>query len=291
MSGISVIIPVYNAEKHLSRCLDSLIAQTYSDWEAVCVDDGSPDSSGAILDRYAAADARFKVLHKENGGVGAARNDALANASGRWIMFVDSDDFLHPQAMEICNMLGERDGSDIVTYTYSRPYRTRLSALQLLHLPEPRRIRFPRIDASSVESIRVSDIFEWATEYSRPDKGADSRFVTKHCQPWRAFCRAEIVRDIKFVSGIIYEDFPWWTEVLLRTRKATLTPLSLYYYYPSLSGYIFSTPQQKKIDSLQVAIDASDKVMENADPHKRELWEATFRTPFASKLQSKKNKR
>lgn len=96
---ISVIIPIYNAEKYLRRCLDSVLNQTYSDWECVMVDDGSKDSSGKICDEYAAKDPRFKVIHQRNGGVSAARNAALAVVIGEWVTFSDSDDELTPNAL------------------------------------------------------------------------------------------------------------------------------------------------------------------------------------------------
>ena len=91
---ISVIIPVYNAEKYLRRCIDSVLAQTYKDFELLLIDDGSKDSSGAICDEYAAQDARVRVFHKENGGVSSARNVGLDHAQGEWITFVDSDDYI-----------------------------------------------------------------------------------------------------------------------------------------------------------------------------------------------------
>ena len=91
---ISVIVPVYNTEKYLRRCIDSVLAQTYQDFELLLIDDGSKDSSGAICDEYAAQDARVKVFHKENGGVSSARNVGLDNARGEWITFVDSDDYI-----------------------------------------------------------------------------------------------------------------------------------------------------------------------------------------------------
>lgn len=90
---ISVIVPVYKAEKYLHRCVDSILAQTFTDFELLLVDDGSPDSSGSICDHYAAADPRVHVFHKPNGGVGSARNFGLDNARGEWITFVDADDF------------------------------------------------------------------------------------------------------------------------------------------------------------------------------------------------------
>lgn len=96
---ISVIIPVYKAEACLRRCLDSLLAQDCPDWEAVCVDDGSPDGSGALLDSYAAKDSRFVVCHQENAGVSAARNAGIRLARGKYLVFLDADDFFAPEAL------------------------------------------------------------------------------------------------------------------------------------------------------------------------------------------------
>lgn len=93
---VSVIIPVYNTGEKLRRCLDSIIAQEYSDFECIVVDDGSTDVSVAIIDEYAAKDVRFKAVHKINGGVSSARNYGLEIANGDWIVFVDSDDYLLP---------------------------------------------------------------------------------------------------------------------------------------------------------------------------------------------------
>lgn len=94
MPKISVIVPVYNTEKYLHRCIDSILAQTFTDFELLLIDDGSKDNSGAICDEYAAKDQRVRVFHKKNGGVSSARNLGLDNAQGEWITFVDSDDWL-----------------------------------------------------------------------------------------------------------------------------------------------------------------------------------------------------
>ena len=100
MNVISIIIPVYNAERYLTGCLNSVLAQSFTDWECICVDDGSTDGSGRILDAYAEHDERFKVIHKENGGVSSARNVGLETAEGEWITFVDSDDELFPYSLQ-----------------------------------------------------------------------------------------------------------------------------------------------------------------------------------------------
>ena len=98
---ISVIIPVYNTEMYLRRCIDSVLAQTYQDFELLLIDDGSKDSSGAICDEYAAKDARVRVFHKENGGVSSARNLGLDNARGEWVTFVDSDDYIEKKLSQV----------------------------------------------------------------------------------------------------------------------------------------------------------------------------------------------
>ena len=115
MPQISVVVPVYNTEKYLSQCIDSILAQTFTDFELILINDGSSDTSGKICDDYAQNDSRIVVIHKENGGVSSARNNGLDSAKGEWIMFVDSDDYLSvgylsafhmdvTHDMEICGM-------------------------------------------------------------------------------------------------------------------------------------------------------------------------------------------
>lgn len=97
---VSIIIPVFKVEEHLRQCLDSVLSQTVEEWECICIDDGSPDGSGAILDEYGARDARFRIIHKRNEGVSAARNLGMELASAPWLTFVDSDDWMEPDALE-----------------------------------------------------------------------------------------------------------------------------------------------------------------------------------------------
>ena len=130
---ISIIIPVYNVEKYLSECLDSVIAQTYQNWEAICVNDGSPDNCGAILDQYASTDPRIKVIHQENRGVSDTRNVGLKQAIGEYITFLDSDDMLYPQFLEYMLNTIQKDNSDIVCCDKLKG-KKHINTLQLLIL-------------------------------------------------------------------------------------------------------------------------------------------------------------
>lgn len=113
---VSVIIPVYNAEKYLRECLDSVLAQSYVDFELLLVNDGSTDSSGSICDEYAAKDTRVKVFHKENGGVSAARNIGIKEARGQYVTFVDADDFVKISFLEDFNTINSE--ADFYTQGY-----------------------------------------------------------------------------------------------------------------------------------------------------------------------------
>lgn len=120
MPFISIIIPVYNTEKYLRRCIDSVISQTYKDWELILVDDGSTDESGKICDEYAEKDERIIVFHKTNGGVSSARNVGLDNANGEWVSFVDADDWIEADYVEIINNIG--NNPDIVFFPMNFRY-------------------------------------------------------------------------------------------------------------------------------------------------------------------------
>lgn len=290
MSQVSVIIPVYNTEKYLRRCLESLLYQTHRDWEAVCIDDGSTDGSSAILNEYTEKDKRFLVKHIQNSGVSEARNTALQIASGEFCTFMDSDDFLHPQALEIACNMALRNKSFLVAYTYDRSYRTRTIIRHAIHIKETENPHFRHYDLSKINYLKVNDLFEYATEYSSAENGAkDKKWAVKHCQPWRCLYRTESIKEIKFIRGIIYEDFPWWGEVLVRACKdATILNLPLYFYYPNKRSYILSSKQEYRIESLKKAVSAAEELKgKMQEERQRELWEKFFLQPFRLKLEHK----
>jgi glycosyltransferase involved in cell wall biosynthesis len=113
---VSIVVPVFNAEQYLPGCMDSLIGQTYRNIEIICVNDGSTDSSAKILEKYAARDARVIVLTQENKGPGEARNFAIDNSHGKYILFCDADDSLEPEAAEVCTAIMEDKACDMVMF-------------------------------------------------------------------------------------------------------------------------------------------------------------------------------
>lgn len=113
---ISVIVPIYNVEQYLPRCIDSILAQTYANFELLLINDGSIDNSGKICDEYAVKDSRVKVFHKENGGVSSARNLGLDNATGYWVSFIDADDYISNDFFKIPS---EFNGADVIQKSHS----------------------------------------------------------------------------------------------------------------------------------------------------------------------------
>ena len=160
MPEISMIVPVYNVEQYLPAALDSLRAQTCPDWEAILVDDGSPDGCGALCDAAARQDARFRVIHQKNAGVGAARNAGLAAARGTYVQFLDSDDALEPQMVEVlCRTARQTDADLILFGSYDDRYApdgTRVSSTEVapvlegVYRGDPCRQLFPQLSAMSL---------------------------------------------------------------------------------------------------------------------------------------------
>ena len=286
---ISVIIPIYNVERYLQRALDSLLGQTHDCWEAILVDDGSPDACGDIADAYAARDKRFKVCHQTNQGVSAARNAGMELATGKYLLFLDPDDFFHPQLMELCFAAAEKEAADMVTFTYHHCYRTLNKIRHCLHLSDskPSFKKYGEID--SIEYLATDNIFDYATEYSHP-RDIDRRWAVKHCQPCFRMYRTALVKKIPFFVGIRFEDFPWWSEVLLHAGRCAILGLPLYYYYPNPKSFLMSSDAKRLADNLEQSIIASKKIYKDAPADKKALWEKRFLAPFLHYLEKKRRK-
>lgn len=272
MPTISVIIPVYNTERYLRRCLDSIANQTYPDWEAICVNDGSTDGSRAILQEYADRDARFTIIDKPNGGLSDARNAGLEAARGEYINFVDSDDLIHPQTFEIALQLAQRDGSDIVTWYKDPLFRPVLRITHRLgfniNSAMPWNIN-RRFQLEKVKSVVSSNVCAHTTEEST----LRIPHPIKHFYAWRHLIRREFHGNVRFVKGILYEDFPWWSEVMLLNPRVTITRLPFYYYFPNPTSIDLGSTIARKIRNWITGLEYSWRLYETrAAEEQRELW-------------------
>jgi len=277
---ISIIIPMYNVEKYLRRCLDSVLNQTFTDWTAICVDDGSPDKSGEIAEEYAKKDKRFIVVHKENGGLSDARNAGFPYADGKYIMYLDSDDFIHPQTMEIAYNAIEKNKSDIASFQYDRLYRPRLMVRHFLHMDTdnvvPRGMR-KRYNVDKIKTKTVDDVFELATERTHNKTNPNRKWLIKHCQVWKNIYKKSLIRDIPFIKGILFEDFPWWSAVMLKKPRVTVVPLPLYYYIPNFGGIVLSAKQLRIMKCLCTGIKDSYRLYsKKATDEQMKKWQSQF---------------
>ena len=149
MSLISIIIPVYNTEKYIRKCLDSIIVQTYTNWEAILVNDGSTDSSGAICDEYTNKDTRFKVIHKENGGVSSARQTGLENTTGDYVIHCDPDDWVEPDMLKEMLLCATAQDADMVICDFFEENKEKsVYCSQKLHNPT---------SAKEVQALIIND--------------------------------------------------------------------------------------------------------------------------------------
>ncbi len=224
---ISVIIPVYNAEKYLRSCIDSVLAQTYKDFELLLIDDGSKDSSGVICDEYAAQDARVRVFHKENGGVSSARNLGLDNAQGKYLMFLDSDDFwLQDDVLEVLVGKAEENDLDIIRGEYSAMHEDGTLAWN-------REISAERKNHAGQILTNV-EFLEYAIH------GENFLFLS-------LFKRSSI-GSLRFEVGRVFlEDMLFYSTYFLHSLRCMYVPIFRFYAYRKNEGSISSQISVKKL--------------------------------------------
>ena len=205
---ISVIIPIYNVEKYLQNCLTSLKMQSFKDWEAILVDDGSTDNSSAICDEYCLKDKRFHVIHKQNKGIAAARNDGMDLAKREFVYFMDSDDYIHPRTLEVqIRALTENECADFSMVYGKKSYIHNESfgeiSSEVIHLGQEDLLR--GLFGTSEQEIQYQAI-------------------------WNKLFRRSLIEDLRF-KDIVAEDVEFMMRVYLRTNKVALIPHEMYYYY------------------------------------------------------------
>ena len=284
---ISIIIPIYNVEKYLRRCLDCVLNQTFTDWQAICVDDGSPDKSGEIADEYAKRDKRFVVIHKENGGQSDARNIGMQHATGDYILFLDSDDFIHLQTLELTYNAAKQKNADMVMFDHDVKFHNRLRKKMLQGVditdvfPENKNKKYGNERIYSLKNV----IFH-ATEKNRTCHV--KRPTRKHCYPVLALYRADLVKKTPFIRGIIIEDFPWWVSILLARPKTVMLRLPLYFYMPNATSSLNSAKDLFMIKSLVHGLIYSYNLYkENATAGEFKHFNREFLWPFVITMMRK----
>ena len=228
---ISILVPVYNVEKYLRRCLDSILAQTYTDYELVLVDDGSTDQSGALCDAYAAQHDCIRVIHQKNAGLAQVRNVSVAAARGEYITFVDSDDAIEPTYLEVLMRDLRENGADISICSWSEVSddgrRTELSW-----------------------DHKEKGFQVWTTEQAVRtllyQKGIDNN-------TWGKLYKRAVLQDIVFPAGRVYEDIAVAYQIFLKAKCVCYRPEALYLYTCNTSGISQSAFTPKRMDLIDMA--------------------------------------
>ena len=220
-AAISVVVPVYNVEDYVKRCLDSLVMQTMTAIEVLVVDDGSTDGSGAICDEYAVRYYTIQVLHKPNGGLSDARNYGLARATGEYVLFVDSDDYLEPDACEA--LLAETGAGDVDMVIGRATLEKPSAAMQ----------RFETV-AAQLACHRVYTGKEYLI-------GCLSGGALR-VEAWRSLYRRAFLQqnDLHFQKGIMHEDEEFTPRALLAAQKVVLSDRAFYHYDNARTGSIMN---------------------------------------------------
>jgi len=254
---VSILVPVFNAESFLPRCLDSILEQTFTNLEIILVDDGSVDQSGVICDRYALNDKRIQVFHQPNGGPAVARNKALDKMSGEFLIFIDSDDWVENNYIECMLSLQKEHDADLVICDYHQVSEgSDLNSLR--SQSDPVITRLDRIDAlKALLSER------------------NEQFVV----PWGKLYRASLFDNLRYPEGKIHEDEFICYRILFRSDRIIQTNKKLVYYWKrqgSITGTTFRLNYiLNKIEALEERIDFFNQIGQS------QLSAKTYRNLFA----------
>lgn len=223
---ISIIVPVYNVEKYLTRCIDSILAQTFTDFELILVDDGSPDNCGKICDAYAEKDGRVRVIHKENGGLSDARNTgiemAFENSDSEWITFIDSDDWIHPKYLEVLYFSVKDTGLGISVCKFERTDGDN-----------------PKVDITNLKS-----------QLCTPEGFYCDNNVYAVIACGKLY-KKECFKEIRFPSGKIHEDEFVTYKILFQYSKIAVIDEPLYAYYTNQDGIMNKNWSPKRLSVLE----------------------------------------
>lgn len=220
---LSVIMPVYNVEDTVVKAIDSVLNQTMKELELILVNDGSTDNSGQICDEYAAKDTRIRVIHKENGGLSSARNAGLNKASGKYVTFIDSDDYLETHIYEQFNAHYKKETIDLFFFNICRIRNNRKVILQ----------------SKNIQLHDSEEIIETLFDY----KGVDF-------YAWNKIYRKELFSEVRYPEGRLYEDIIPSYEVAKKSNNAVVTDQVGYYYIDNVTSIVNSQFNPKQYDNV-----------------------------------------
>ena len=214
MPAISIVIPVYNVESYLRRCIESVLTQSFEDFELILVDDGSVDSSGNICDEYATKDERIHVLHQENGGSSVARNNGMQMAKGEYLFFVDSDDVIHPDCLKVLYDCLIQNHTEISMAAFERFSG---NAAPIKHY-----------SATEYTVKSGMDVLEMLFD----DRNQTFALTSACCKLFKR----ELFQDIAFPAGRLFEDQAITYKLFFEAKTIAVVDVVFYYYFRNSEG-------------------------------------------------------
>jgi glycosyltransferase involved in cell wall biosynthesis len=250
MVSLSIIVPIYNVEKYLEKCIKTILSQTYKDFELILVDDGSPDKCGIICDEYLKLDNRIRVVHKKNGGLSSARNAGLKIATGEYVAFVDSDDWIEKNMYKKLYREAKKNNGDIVQCKF-------------LKVNE----EYTQINNNKIGNINIINNLEALNNLY------NERYI-ETVVTWNKIYRRCLFDNIIFPEGKIHEDEFTTHKLLYKANKVVLIDEELYYYRQTPNSIMNSGFNIKRLDGLEAISQRMEffKQIRNKD-----LYEKTLR--------------
>ena len=230
MPEFSIIVPIYKVENYLSICVESILCQSYRDFELILIDDGSPDKCGQICDNYASSEAKVRVVHKKNGGLSSARNAGLDIAAGKYIIFVDSDDYWDDcLALEHIHRNLSETNADLLVFPAMRFYEDGNKFTYILKMNVDRKRVIDSDSNRAIKYLLENNIYRAAA--------------------WNKVVKKEIIDDhnMRFKEGYLSEDMDWCGDLLLYCKRFDFYETPLYVYRQQRNGSITTGKNEKLV--------------------------------------------
>lgn len=239
----SIIVPCYNVQDYLEKCINSILIQTYQKFEIILIDDGATDSTPALCDRFASLDCRIRVYHKENGGLSDARNFGMDKSNGDYFVFVDSDDFISPNALEYFATILLKSRSDVLL--------TRLTEYCDDYILE----KDMEMSNYFSNEVTVEKALQWEMKKSNDAWPAQKKIVSS------GFVKRN---NLRFLKGFLHEDVDWSSRVMMHAEKFEICTETWYYHRIKREGSITNTISPKRIIDV---IEMSERLINSDEMH------------------------